>query len=339
MAKIKCENCGAKYNGNFCPICSTPAPEQPKKKKKGWVLPVVIVVMLLLLVSCFAGGSDEDVKQPSNTQNSSSSSQSASSKESNTKAESVPAAAAVTISKQELYNKNGIVVVAKKMQDGIFGPEVSVSVENNSTQNIVVSTRSLSVNDFMLSSSGLYSDVAAGKKDNTELNLMSSELREAGISTIDDVSFYLNISNSDTYNTIDTTDLITIKTSAAGTFTQEIDDSGDEVFNANSLRVICKGLKKDSIWDGTVVFYLENNSGKSVSVYAENVSVNGYMVDVGMYSDLRPGTRMVDGMYLLNTELDSIDDIQDIEFNLRVFDSDTYQNITTSDVIRLEFNK
>lgn len=34
MAKIKCENCGAKYNGNFCPICSTPAPEQPQKKKK-----------------------------------------------------------------------------------------------------------------------------------------------------------------------------------------------------------------------------------------------------------------------------------------------------------------
>ena len=330
MAKIKCENCGAKYNGNFCPICSTPAPEQPKKKKKGWALPVVIVVVLLLLVSCFAGGGDENVKQPVNAQ-----AQSASSKDTG----NASSAVAVTISEQELYNKNGIVVVAKKMQDGIFGPEIAVSVENNSAQNIVVSTRSLSVNDFMLSSSGLYSDVAAGKKDNTELNLMSSELRESGISTIGEVSFYLNISNSDTYNTIDTTDLITIKTSAAGTFTQEIDDSGDEVFNANSLRIVCKGLKEDSIWDGTVVFYLENNSGKSVSVYAENVSVNGYMVDVGMYSDLRPGTRMVDGMYLLNTELDSIDDIHDIEFNLRVSDSDTYQSIATSDVIRLEFNQ
>ena len=61
MAKIKCENCGAKYNGNFCPICSTPAPEQPQKKKKKWVLPVVIVVVLILLVSCIAGGS-QDVK-------------------------------------------------------------------------------------------------------------------------------------------------------------------------------------------------------------------------------------------------------------------------------------
>ena len=93
------------------------------------------------------------------------------------------------------------------------------------------------------------------------------------ISTIGEVAFYLNISSSDTFNTIDTTDLITIQTSAAGTFTQEVDDSGDEVFSANNLRVVCKGLKKDSIWDGTVVFYFENNSGKAVSIYAENVSV------------------------------------------------------------------
>ena len=338
MAKIKCKNCGAKYSGNFCPICSTPTPEQPPKKKKKWVLPVVIAVVLILLVSCVAGGGG-DGKQPSGTTSGSNSSQAAPSKDSTATTEKAPAAAAVSISEQELYNKNGIVVTAKKMQDGMFGPEISVTVENNSTQNIMVSTRSLSVNGFMLSGSGLYSDVAAGKKDNAEINLLSSELRESGISTIGEIAFYLNISNSDTFNTIDTTDLITIQATASGTFTQEVDDSGDEVFSANNLRVICKGLKKDSIWDGTVVFYLENNSGKAVSIYAENVSVNGYMVDVGMYSDLRPGTRMIAGMYLLNAELDSLDDIQEIEFSLHVFDSNTYQDIVTSDVIRLEFNK
>ena len=127
MAKIKCENCGAKYNGNFCPICSTPAPELPQKKKKKWVLPVVIIVVLILLVSCIAGGGD-DVKQPSNTTNGSNSSQAAPSKDSNTKTEKAPATQTVSISEQELYNKNGIVVTAKKMQDGLFGPEISVTV-------------------------------------------------------------------------------------------------------------------------------------------------------------------------------------------------------------------
>ncbi|MGN1346162.1 MAG: hypothetical protein ACI4V1_05210 [Eubacteriales bacterium] len=341
MAKIKCENCGAKFSGNFCPICSTPAPEQPKKKKKKWVLPLVVAVVLILVVSCFAGGGEEEVKQPSDVQSGSTASQTASTKQSAGKNETIretEPAASVSISEQEIYNKDGVIVTAKKLQDGLFGPEISVVIENNSEKNIVVSTQSLSVNNFMLSSSGMYCDIAAGKKANDEIDLMSSELRESGISTIAEIAFYLHIYNSDTYNTIDDSELITIQTSAFGTFTQETDDSGDEVFSANDLRVICKGLKKDSIWDGTVVFYLENNSGKAVSIYAENVSVNGFMVDVGMYSSLRPATRMVDGMYLLNTELDSIDDIRDIEFTLRIFDSDTFRDISKSDVIRLEFN-
>ena len=338
MSKIKCANCGAKYTGNFCPICSTPAPEQSRKKKKKWVLPVVIVVVLLLLVSCIAGGG-EDGKQPSGAVSGSDPSQAVSAEDPTTAAGNSPAAGEVSISEQELYNKDGIVVTARKMENGLFGPEISVTVENNSTQNIAVSTRSLSVNGFMLSTSGLYSDVAAGKKDNAKINLMSSELRESGISTIGDVAFYLNIANTDTYLTIDTTDLLTIQTSASGSFTQEVDDSGEDVYTANNLRIVCKGLKKDSIWDGTVVFYLENNGAKTVSVYAENVSVNGFMADVGMFSELRPDTRMVDGMYLLNTELESIDDIQDIEFNLRIVDGDTFQTIATSEVIRLEFNK
>ena len=67
MAKIKCPNCGAKYSGNFCPTCSTPAPEQPQKKKKKWVLPVVIALVIVLVVSCVGGGGDA-TKQPSNVQ-------------------------------------------------------------------------------------------------------------------------------------------------------------------------------------------------------------------------------------------------------------------------------
>lgn len=55
------------------------------------------------------------MKQPSSTTSGSNSSQAPSSKDSTTKTEKAPTAAAVSISDQELYNKNGIVVTAKKM--------------------------------------------------------------------------------------------------------------------------------------------------------------------------------------------------------------------------------
>lgn len=344
MAKIKCPNCGAKYSGNFCPTCSTPAPEQPQKKKKKWVLPVVIALVIVLVVSCVAGGGDE-TKQPSNVQgdpdtsttgdnNTGNESQNNNGNNSNTSVD-------VTLAETEVYNKDGIVVTAKKIEDDLFGPTITFSISNDSSKNVIVTTRSLSVNGYMMEASGLYSDVAAGKKANESCILMSSELDQAGIDTVADIEFYINISDSDSFMDIDTSDLIKLSTSASGSFEQEIDDSGDVVYDSNSVRVVCQGLKKDMIWDGTVVFFMENNGTQPVTVYAENVSVNGYMVDVSLYSDLRPTTRSISGMYILDLtdlEIESIDGIESIEFTLRIINSDNWNEIDTTAPIVLEFN-
>lgn len=108
----------------------------------------------------------------------------------------------------------------------------------------------------------------------------------------------------------------------------------------NGIKIVCKGLKQDIIWDGTVVFYMENNSGKAISIYAENVSVNGFMQDVGLWSDLREETKLIDGMSMIDLsdlEIENIDEIKNIEFNLRVVDAETWQDIVTTDVLTLNF--
>ena len=345
MAKIKCPNCGAKYSGNFCPTCSTPAPEQPKKKKKKkWVLPAVIALVIVLVVAC-AGGGEDEAKQPSNVQgdpgtnttvdgNAGNEGQNNSGDSSNTSVD-------VTLAETEVYNKDGIVVTATKIEDDLFGPTITFSISNDSTKNVIVTTRSLSANGYMMAASGLYSDVAAGKKAKESLILMSSELDQAGIDTVADIEFYINVSDSDSYMDIDTSDLIKLSTSASDSFVQEIDDSGDVVYDSNNVRVVCQGLKQDLIWDGTVVFFMENNGTQPVTIYAENVSVNGYMVDVSLYSDLRPATRSISGMYILDLtdlEIESIEGIESIEFTLRIVNADNWNEIDTTAPIVLEFN-
>lgn len=343
MAKIKCPNCGAKYSGNFCPTCSTPAPEQPKKKKK-WVLPAIIALVIVLVVAC-AGGGEDETKQPSNVQgdlgtnatignNAGNESQSNNDNGSNTSVD-------VTLAETEVYNKDGIVVTATKIEDDLFGPTITFSISNDSTKNVIVTTRSLSVNGYMMAASGLYSDVAAGKKAKESMILMSSELDQAGIDTVADIGFYINVSDSESYMDIDTSDLIKLSTSASGSFEQAIDDSGDVVYDSNNVRVVCQGLKQDLIWDGTVVFFMENDGTQPVTIYAENVSVNGYMVDVSLYSDLRPATRSISGMYILDLtdlEIESIDGIESIEFTLRIVNADNWNEIDTTAPIVLEFN-
>ena len=341
MAKIKCPECGTKYKGNFCPNCSAAAPEGAQKKKKKWLLPTIIVVVIIFLIVGMGGG--EETQQPSSVQGDSSVTSnevSNSGESSNSENSQSSATEKVSIVETELYNANGVIVTATEIMDSLFGPEVSIIVSNESDRNVIVSTRDLSVNGYMLSISGLYSQVAAGKKAIETMTLMSSELSEAGIVTITDIEFTINVSNSDTFEDIDNSGLIKLYTSAAEGFTQPIDDSGDVVYDANGVRVICKGLKDDAIWDGCVVFYIENNNDKYVTVYSENVSVNGFMVDESLWSDLRANTRSIEGMYLLtldNIGLESIDEVETIEFNLRIIDGN-WNDIVTTEVITLNFN-
>lgn len=307
-------------------------------KKSKTLLALLLVLVMVISTAC--GGSGEEIKQPANVNGDSSvTSDNENAGNENNGGEETPEADAVTIAETVLYEADGIKVTAKSMEDSLFGPEIKVLVENDSTQNVLITAVSVSANGYMMPGASLYADVATGKKANESISLMSSELDQSGIETVAELQFCLQISDSETWETITTSDLITLPTSAAG-LEQPVDDSGDVLYEEGSIKIVCKGLKQDIIWDGTVVFYLENNSGKAISVYAENVSVNGFMTDVGLWSDLRDGTRLIDGMSMIDLsdlEIESIDQIENIEFNLRVVDANSWNDIAVTDVLTLNF--
>ncbi|MBQ3011577.1 MAG: hypothetical protein IJD81_10335 [Oscillospiraceae bacterium] len=289
-------------------------------KKKFRSIGLIVLVLVLLFTAC--GGGDE-ITSPDNVQ-------SDTPQMTNEK---------ITLAETEIYNKDGIIIKVTGLEDSWVGTEVKVLVENNSADNILVTARYVSINGYMMPTASMYMEVASSKKANGELSFYASELSEANIEKISDIEFYVEISDNATWQTLDTSDLITLTTSAVD-YVQPIDDSGDVLFEKKDIKVISKGLKKDMIWDGAVVFYIENNSNTTVSVYAENVSVNGFMVDAGLWSDLRPATRMVDGMYLLDLEelaIENIDEIENIEFNLRIVNAKNWNDIAKSDVITLNF--
>lgn len=297
----------------------------------------VLLALLLVFVMVFAAacGGDGEIKQPANVNGDSSGETNGT----GTNNDSGSSDEEVTIAETVLYEADGIKVTAKSLADGLLGTEVKLLIENDSSKNILITSSSVSANGYMMPTAALYAEVAAGKKANESLTLMSSELDQCGIETLAEMQFYLQIQDPETWETIKTTDLITLATSATG-YTQPVDDSGDVLYNENGYKVVCKGLKQDIIWDGTVVFYMENNSNKAVSIYAENVSVNGFMQEVGLWSDLRPSTKMIDGMSMIDLsdlEITNIDEIKTIEFNLRIVDAETWEEIVTTDAMTLNF--
>lgn len=314
-------------------------------KKSRSLLCLLLVLTLGLLSAC--GASDTDIKQPASVNGDSSvttgTAQSTTGAAQNTTGTAPHTTAAadveVTISETVVYEADGIKVTATGYEDGWMGPEVTFLLENTTQKNVLITTKSVSVNGYMTPLSSLYAEVAAGKKANESMSLMTSELEKSGIETVADIQFYLKVSDGDTWEELATSDLITLSTSASG-MTQSVDDSGEALYDEGGIRVVCKGLKQDLVWDGTVVFYMENSSGQPITVYAENVSVNGFMESTSLWADLRDGTKIVDGMSLLDLsdlELESIDEVQTIEFNLRIINSETWDEIATTDVITLNF--
>ena len=111
-----------------------------------------------------------------------------------------------------LYEKDGIKIIGKYVDESSFwGAAVMLYCENKSGQKISVSVDDLSLNGFMVSS--FFSQtVYDGKMAYEDITLLSSDLKENGITYIDTVSLKFRISNPDTYKTIVETDEITFST-------------------------------------------------------------------------------------------------------------------------------
>jgi len=305
-------------------------------KKSKMLIALLLAMVMILATAC---SSSDEVKQPANVNGDSSvnSNEEPAGNDSNNEQENDTVE--ITVAETVLYEADGVKVTATGYEDGWMGPEIKILVENDSSKNVLVTSASVSANGYMMPTASLYAEVAAGKKANETLSIMSSELDQSGIEMLAELQFYLQIQDPETWETITTSDLLTLTTSAAP-YDQPVDDSGDVLYDSDGIRIICKGLKQDIIWDGTVVFYMENNSGKEISVYAENVSVNGFMQDVGLWSDLRPSTKIIDGMSMIDLsdlEIENIDQIENIEFNLRIVDANTWEDIVTTDVLTLNF--
>ena len=244
----------------------------------------------------------------------------------------------VTLDETVLFDQDDIRITATGLStDSLFGPELNLLVENDSAQNIVVQPNYCMVNGYMMD--GLLSaDVAAGKKANDTLDFLSNDLARCGIETITDIELDLVVSDGDSWQTLYETGPVILQTSAAGQYTQTYDDSGEEIYNQNGIRVVAKSVNDDLFGMG-IKFYLENNTDKAVIVNADNVSVNGYMMTDLFYSDLAPRSHAVDTLTLLGSELEDnhIDTITDAELSLQITDADYYQTIDSTAPITLHF--
>ena len=150
----------------------------------------------------------------------------------------------------------------------------------------------------------------------------------------------LKILDGETYQTLATTGTVTLQTSAAGSYTQTYDDSGEEIYNANGIRVVMQRQAED-LFGQEIHFYLENTSDRTVVVQSEDVSVNGYMISNWLYADLIPGAHAVEALTLFTSDMEEngIETIETVELALNIVDAETYQTIEKTAPITLQMGQ
>lgn len=109
-----------------------------------------------------------------------------------------------------VYNKNGVKIIAQK----IFVNEwddynVVLYIENNSQADVMIQTRNVSVNGYMIEPI-FSSEICAGMKIVDELCFWKDDLNDNDISSINEIALYFYVVERDSWNDIDYSPAITI---------------------------------------------------------------------------------------------------------------------------------
>ena len=191
----------------------------------------------------------------------------------------------------------------------------------------------------MVLNPSFYGEVAAGKSLNDSIKIYKEDLDKANIKAIKDIVFDIDISDAHTWNRIFKETDIEITTDLED-YEQEYNEDGEIIFDDKDIKIYVLGLdEEDPTWGTEVNLYIENNSDKNTAISINEVSVNGFMVDTYFSADLEANKKTYKDIVLYKESLDEneIKTVENIEFKIRIKDTDNWDTIILTDPIKVEF--
>lgn len=239
-----------------------------------------------------------------------------------------------SINEQVLVDQDGIKITATEyVTDSIWGDGIKLLVENNSAKDYTIGCDALIVNDYMITD--LFSaDVAAGKKSNEVMYLSSTELKAAGIDTVGQIEMYFHAYDSNwdnlfknVYSKLETSEFANMDTTP--------NDEGQELYNANGVRIVGKTVDENSFWGTAILLYIENTSGQNVGINVDNMSINGYMMTPLFSTTVYDGKKSIDDITIMSSDLEAngITSVDQVELKFHIYNAESYDTIADSDAI------
>lgn len=248
-----------------------------------------------------------------------------------------------TLEETVLLDEGGIKVTATGLTDyGLGGaPDLKLHVENNTDGDITIQTSEYAaVNGCMIREIASI-QASAGDSADDIVMFLDDEFEKAGIETVSDIKLAVRAID-DNWNEICTSDFVTVKTSAYGTAETPAVD-GDVLYDEGGVKVILLGTEEEEDFDfyfpTYVKLYIENNSEQDITVKTLDFKANGAVTQCSLNAELLAGTRQFTELRLdaNSCTQNGITELKDLSFYFSVCDLTTWNEITKSDTVTLEF--
>lgn len=242
--------------------------------------------------------------------------------------------AKTTIEETLVYDENGISITVTGLDVEMGEVELGLRIENGSDRSLYITTEAVSVNGISVYGYA-YVMVSPGKKANDKIYIDAGEMEDAGIEQIASITVHdLVIYDDDSFDSetgnYSVLDRISFSVAPAdgSDYVQQIDESGDVIFADSGLTVIAREYK-DTFWGKSIGLMIKNETGESVIVSSEDVSVNDYMMGSYLWETVCDGTVRYCVLELYDSDLEDndIENVEKVAFSLELMELENYETI------------
>jgi len=242
----------------------------------------------------------------------------------------------ITVEEQVLVDQDGVLIVVKSFNNGQYGSNLKLYLENNTDKNLNIIANEVSINGIMFEPFFAV-EMGGGKKSNTEMTFDKVDMERFKIDLIKDIEMKFTAYESESWEDLIKTDIVTIHTSADTNYVQKIDDSGKVVLEENGFKFVFKDIDYKSSYTGPEIkVYIENNSDQDVIVQISDVSINGFMMEPIFSVDVSAGKKAYDAISFFkeNFEENGVESMEEMDFKVIIFEMNSWETILESPLIQ-----
>lgn len=215
--------------------------------------------------------------------------------------------------------------------DNIWGYTIKASFENKSAdKTYMYSVESASINGVQCGPF-FAAEVVAGKKSNNEISFPDSVLEDNGIGDYTDIELTFRVHDNDDWKAdavaTETVHVYPYGEDKASNFVREPKETDNVILDNEYVTVIVTGYEEDTLWGYAVNLFFLNKTDKNIMFSVDEASINGYMADPFYATEVKAGKCAFGSMSWSDETLEDngISSVEEIEFNLRVHDSDDWR--------------